>query len=74
MEGADEPPMTATEVGEDVPDEGQPTLEEALAQLGLTNLTEVFQKEQIDFDSLVSVKYCAVLCTVLPCTAHISCL
>ena len=43
--------------GEDEPDdgEGQPSLEEALAQLGLTSLTEKFHQEQIDFDSLVSV-------------------
>ena len=43
-----------TEVGGDEPDEGQPSLEEALSQLGLTTLTETFQREQIDFDSLVS--------------------
>ena len=44
------------EGGEDEPDdEGQPSLEEALAQLGLTSQTEKFQQEQIDFDSLVSV-------------------
>ena len=40
-------------VGEDVPDDGQPSLEEALTRLGLTNLTSKFQQEQIDFDSLV---------------------
>ena len=47
---------TTGEGGEDEPDdEGQPSLEEALAQLGLTSLTEKFQNEQIDFDSLVSL-------------------
>ena len=43
-----------TEMGEDEPDDSQPSLEEALIQLGLTTLTETFQREQIDFDSLVS--------------------
>ena len=45
------------EGGEDEPDDdgGQPSLEEALAQLGLTSLTEKFHQEEIDFDSLVSV-------------------
>jgi hypothetical protein len=45
------------EGGEDEPDdgEGQPSLEEALTQLGLTSLTEKFHQEEIDFDSLVSV-------------------
>ena len=45
------------EGGEDEPDDdgGQPSLEEALAQLGLTSLTEKFHREEIDFDSLVSV-------------------
>ena len=47
-------PAAPVEVGEDEPDEGQPSLEEALTQLGLTGLTETFQSEQIDFDSLVS--------------------
>ena len=31
-----------------------PTLQESLEQLGLQDLTEVFKREQIDFDSLVS--------------------
>ena len=43
------------EVGEDVPDDGgQPSLEESLTRLGLEKLTETFQDEQIDFDTLVS--------------------
>lgn len=46
--------MATTVMGEDEPDNSQPSLEEALTQLGLTTLTETFQKEQIDFDSLVS--------------------
>ena len=42
-------------------DEGEeeeevPTLADALAQLGLTDLTEKFAKEMIDFDSFVSFK------------------
>ena len=46
--------LSVTEgVGEDVPDDGQPSLEEALTRLGLTGLTSKFQEEQIDFDSLV---------------------
>ena len=41
-------------------DEGEeeeevPTLADALAQLGLTDLTEKFTKEMIDFDSFVSL-------------------
>ena len=41
-------------------DEGEeeeevPTLADALAQLGLTDLTEKFAKEMIDFDSFVSL-------------------
>lgn len=31
-----------------------PTLEGALEQLGLTEYTETFQKEKVDFESLVS--------------------
>ena len=54
-EPASNPTMSAGEVGEDVPDDdGEPSLEEALARLGLTSLSEAFQREQIDFDSLVS--------------------
>ena len=33
--------------------DGVKTTEEVLAQLNLDNLVETFQKEQIDFDSLV---------------------
>lgn len=33
-------------------------VEEVLAQLGLENLLETFQKEQIDVDSLVSAWQC----------------
>ena len=34
--------------------DGGVAIEAVLAQLGLENLTESFQKEQIDFESLVS--------------------
>ena len=41
--------------GEEEEDTGAPTtLEATLSHLGLAELTEVFLKEQIDFDSLVS--------------------
>ena len=36
-------------------EEEVPTLADALAQLGLTDLTEKFAKEMIDFDSFVSL-------------------
>ena len=36
-------------------EEEVPTLADALAQLGLTDLTERFTKEMIDFDSFVSL-------------------
>ena len=54
--GGDATSSTAAtgDVGEDEPDDSsQPSLEEALAKLGLTSLTKSFQREQIDFDSLV---------------------
>ena len=55
------------DIGEDEPDDSssQPSLEEALAKLGLTSLTETFQREQIDFDSLVSTK--------MHCPSHCVC-
>ena len=39
--------------GEDEPDLA-PSLEAVLTQLGLTDLMAIFQREQVDFDSLVS--------------------
>lgn len=39
---------------EEAGEEEVPTLADALAQLGLTDLTETFAKEIIDFDSFVS--------------------
>lgn len=39
---------------EEAGEEEVPTLADALAQLGLTDLTETFAKEMIDFDSFVS--------------------
>ena len=63
------PPETEEEKGadgegedEDVPDVPTPTLQESLEQLGLKDFTEVFEKEQIDFDSLVSE--CSSTCDV----------
>ena len=45
-----------------------PTLDNALESLGLTNLVEVFRKEQIDFDSLVCsaavISFIILLCSV----------
>ncbi len=35
-----------------------PTLEEALKQLGLDTLVEIFTREQVDYDSLVRIHYC----------------
>lgn len=40
---------------EEAGEEEVPTLADALAQLGLTDLTETFAKEMIDFDSFVSL-------------------
>lgn len=40
---------------EDDSTDGCVTVEEVLTQLGLDNLIEIFQKEQIDFESLVSM-------------------
>ena len=48
---AEVPPV---EGGEDEPDKGQHTIEEALSELGLSELSDSFKKEQIDYDSLVS--------------------
>ena len=42
--------------GQDEPDAPSLSLEEALRQLGLETLTEAFHKEQVDYDSLVSIK------------------
>ena len=42
--------------GNDEPDAPALSLEEALRQLGLETLTEAFHKEQVDYDSLVSIK------------------
>ena len=42
--------------GKDEPDAPALSLEEALRQLGLETLTEAFHKEQVDYDSLVSIK------------------
>ena len=39
---------------EEEEEEEVPTLAGALAQLGLTDLTDTFAKEKIDFDSFVS--------------------
>ena len=39
---------------EEKEEEEVPTLAGALAQLGLTDLTDTFAKEKIDFDSFVS--------------------
>ncbi len=39
----------------DEPNEETPTLEKALTQLGLERLTDKFNSEQVDYDSLVSV-------------------
>lgn len=53
----DSPPETeekgADGEGEHVPAVSTPTLQESLEQLGLQDLTEVFKREQIDFDSLL---------------------
>lgn len=56
------PSYTSPSIPEEGVDEGEeeageeevPTLADALAQLGLTDLTETFAKEMIDFDSFVS--------------------
>jgi len=41
--------------------DGGVAIEAVLAQLGLENLTETFQKEQIDLESLVSIRLEIVL-------------
>ena len=55
--------------GDEEKEEGEddtPTsLESALSYLGLADLTEVFEKEQIDFDSLVSGLYSESVLTSL---------
>ena len=49
----------------DEPDAATPTIEEALNQLGLEAHTEVFKKEQIDYESLVSLKCTLEVCLKL---------
>ena len=48
-------------------EEEVPTLADALAQLGLTDLTEKFTKEMIDFDSFVSLVVNSMIATHSMC-------
>ena len=69
LEGTGEGGVAGGELELTEEQDGTNSIEDVLAQLNLENLARVFQKEEIDFDSLVSAMILPVagmLCALFP--------